>query len=154
MWHRVGWWRAHGIVGPGNKFGAVTQMRYCTPIFNRVNSKYFFRVGLCSHMIHFCRLRGGRAIIRCGRDDDDRVDPSPRNHQWNTCGKYWVSGRDLRAYLRTRGITRIARSSSNEDHAITIWRPRWSAIFFSSWKRIERQISSGRRTLHRAIDCY
>ena len=53
-WKRVGRWRAHGIVGPGNKFGAVTQMRYRTPIFNRIISKYFFRVGLCSHTIHFC----------------------------------------------------------------------------------------------------
>ena len=59
-WQRVGRWRAHGIVGPGNKFRAVTQMRYRTPIFNRVISKYFFCVGLCSHTIHFCRLRGGR----------------------------------------------------------------------------------------------
>ena len=71
------------IVGLGKIVGAVTQMRYRTSIFKRVISKYFFRVGLCSHTIHFCRLRGGRAIVGCGRDDDDRVDPSPRDHQWN-----------------------------------------------------------------------
>ena len=87
-WQRVGRWRAQGIVGPGNKFQAVMQMRFRTPIFNRVISKYFFCVGLCSHTIHFCRLCGSREIVKCGRDDDDRVDPSPRDHQWNTCGKY------------------------------------------------------------------
>ena len=26
-------WRAHGLVGPGKKFGVVTQMRYHAPIF-------------------------------------------------------------------------------------------------------------------------
>ena len=87
-WQRVGRWRADGLVGPSKKFGAVTQMRYCTPVFNRVISKYFFCVGLCSHTIDFCRLRGGRAIVGCGHDDDDRVDTSPRDHQWSTCGKY------------------------------------------------------------------
>ena len=29
-----------GIVGPGKKLGAVTQMRYCAPIFKRVASLY------------------------------------------------------------------------------------------------------------------
>ena len=87
-WQRVGKWRAHGIVGPSKIVGAVTQMCYRTSIFKHVISKYFFRVGLCSHTIHFCRLRGGREIVGCGRDDDNHVDPSPRDHQWNTCGKY------------------------------------------------------------------
>ena len=87
-WQRVGRWRADGIMGLGKIVGAVTQMRYHTLIFKHVIFKYFFRVGLCSHTIHFCRLRGSREIVGCGRDDDDRVDPSPRDHKWNTCEKY------------------------------------------------------------------
>ena len=47
-WHeRVGIWRAHGLVGPGKKFGAVTQMCYCAPIFILTFFIYLFRVGLC-----------------------------------------------------------------------------------------------------------
>ena len=63
-------------------------MRYRAPGFNLVISTVFFHVGLCSHTIVFCRLRGGSAIVGFGQDDDDHVDPSPRDHQWSTCGKY------------------------------------------------------------------
>ena len=34
-------------MGPGKKFGAVTQMRYCAPIFILNLIQNFFRVGLC-----------------------------------------------------------------------------------------------------------
>ena len=60
-------------------------MRYRAPAFKLVISTSFFSVGLCSHMIVFCRLRGGKAIVGFGQDGDDRVDPSPRDHQWSTC---------------------------------------------------------------------
>ena len=106
----VGIWRAHGLVGPGKMIGAVTQLRYTTPIFTHVISTSFFREGLCSHTIVFCRLRGGRAIVGFGQDDDDCVDPSPRDHQWSTCGKYRVSGCNLRAYLKPRGDAWSVRS--------------------------------------------
>ena len=46
---RVGIWRAHGLVGPGKKFGAVTQMRYRTLTFKLNILHVLFRVGLCSH---------------------------------------------------------------------------------------------------------
>ena len=46
---RVGIWRAHGSVGPGKKFGAVTQMRYCAPTFKLNFFRVFFSMGLCSH---------------------------------------------------------------------------------------------------------
>ena len=46
---RVGIWRAHGLVGPGKKFGAVMQMRYRAPTFKLNLFRVFFRVGLCSH---------------------------------------------------------------------------------------------------------
>ena len=48
-----------GIVGPVKKLGAVTQMRYRTPIFKRAEFRIFFRVGLCSHTaLTLCRTRG------------------------------------------------------------------------------------------------
>ena len=47
----VGIWRAHGLVGPGESIGAVTQRRYRSPIFNCVIRLVLFRVGLCSHKI-------------------------------------------------------------------------------------------------------
>ena len=47
-------WRAHGLVGPGKKFGAVTQMRYRAPIFILTIFRYFFRVGQCpTHVLPF-----------------------------------------------------------------------------------------------------
>ena len=55
-------------------------MRYRAPAFNLVISTSLFRVGLCSHTIVFCRLRGGRAIVGFGQDGDDCVDSSPRDH--------------------------------------------------------------------------
>ena len=44
-----------GIVGPGKKLGAVTQMRYRAPIFKRAEFRHFSRVGLCSHTVLACR---------------------------------------------------------------------------------------------------
>ena len=52
-----------GIVGPGSELGALTQMRYCAPIFNLTSLCFFFRVGLCSHMILMCRWRGDRTDV-------------------------------------------------------------------------------------------
>ena len=50
----VGIWRAHGLVGPGKKFGAVTQMRYRASVFNLTFFKNFFCVGLCpTHFLPF-----------------------------------------------------------------------------------------------------
>ena len=44
-----------GIVGPGKKLGAVTQMRYRAPIFKHTSNIYFFCVGLCPTRLTFCR---------------------------------------------------------------------------------------------------
>ena len=86
-WQGVGIWRAHGLVGPGESIGAVTQMRYRDAIFNRIIPFILFRVGLCSHtVLFFCKLRGGSASVGFCQDDDDRMDPSPRDHQCSTCG--------------------------------------------------------------------
>ena len=50
----VGIWRAHGLVGPSKKFGAVTEMRYRAPIFILTIFIYFFRVGRCpTHVLPF-----------------------------------------------------------------------------------------------------
>ena len=43
----VSTWTAHGLVGPGKKFGAVTQMRYRAPIFKLNFIQNLFHVGLC-----------------------------------------------------------------------------------------------------------
>ena len=41
-------------MGPGKKFGAVTQMRYDAPIFILYLIQNFFRVGLCpTHFLPF-----------------------------------------------------------------------------------------------------
>ena len=41
-------------MGPGKKFGAVTQMRYRAPIFILTIFIYFLRVGLCpTHVLPF-----------------------------------------------------------------------------------------------------
>ena len=47
-----------GIVGPGNRGGgAVTQLIYKgAPLFNRVLSHYFLRVGLCSHTVFLLQV--------------------------------------------------------------------------------------------------
>ena len=84
-------------------------MRYHAQVFNLVISSFFFRMGLCSHTIFFCRLRGGSASVGFGQDDDDRVDSSPRDHQWSTCAKWALKSK---AGWATRGWIGIIRSSS------------------------------------------
>ena len=66
-------------------------MRYRAPVFNLVISSFLFYVGLCSHTIFFCRLRGDNISVGFGQDDDDRVDPSPLDHQCSMCEKYRIS---------------------------------------------------------------
>ena len=44
------------------------------------------------------------------------------------------------------GVTRSMDLHQRECRAIAIRRPRWRPIFFSSWRRMERQISIGRTT--------
>ena len=53
MW--VGIWRAHGLVGPCKKFGALTQMRYRALNFKLNILRLLFRVGLCSHMSYLLK---------------------------------------------------------------------------------------------------
>ena len=53
-----------GIVGLGKRVGAVTQLLYtCAPLFNRVFSQYFLRVGLCSHTFFCCRTCGSMGAV-------------------------------------------------------------------------------------------
>ena len=58
--------RAHGLVGPREFIGAVTQMRTAPPKFNRVFLLYFLRVGLCSHTAYLCRTRGRTTSVGFG----------------------------------------------------------------------------------------
>ena len=51
------------------------------PLFKRKISRYFFRVGLCSHTVY---LAGDVDVWRASdltADGYDRVDPSPRDHR-------------------------------------------------------------------------
>ena len=41
-------WRAHGLVGPGYRIGAVKHLRYAAPPYILANFAYFLGVGLCS----------------------------------------------------------------------------------------------------------
>ena len=61
----------------------------------------------------FCRWRGR---IACAGSKRKAWITWTRVHaiiDYTTCRKYWVSGRDLRAYLTTRGRLGIVRSSSS-----------------------------------------
>ena len=49
----AGIWRAHGLVGPGEIIGPVTQMRTAPLPFIRANFFIFLRVGLSSREFYF-----------------------------------------------------------------------------------------------------
>ena len=80
---RVGKWRAHGLVGTGKKFGAVTQMRYRAPRFKHKIFRYFFRVGLCpTHVLPFA---GDVDALRASDSVRTAEIAWTRVHQINTC---------------------------------------------------------------------
>ena len=116
-------------------------MRYRAPPFKLTFSPFFFRVGLCSHTVLMGRRRGRTPRRRMQSDVGDRVDPSPRDWQSGTCVKATLSGRDRRTHRSPCGVTRSMDLHQRECHAIAIGRPRWRPILFSSWRRMERQIS-------------
>ena len=90
---------AHGIVGPGKKFGAVMQMRYRAPIFILNSIQNFLPCGTMSHMfLTFCRRRGHTEGIGFDHDGGDRVDPSPRDRKSSMCVNVILSGRDRKAH--------------------------------------------------------
>ena len=47
----VGNWRAHRLVGPGYRIGAVTHLRYTAPPYILAKFAYFLGVGLCSREV-------------------------------------------------------------------------------------------------------
>ena len=108
-----------GIVGPGKRVGAVTQLLdICAPLFNRALSTILFRVGLCSHGISLLQVTWPHRTSRIQAQGVDRVDPSPRDHRLqHVRKKIRVSGRDQRAYLMTRGCAMNVRSSLRFHHA-------------------------------------
>ena len=109
-----------GIVGPGKRVGAVTQLLdICAPLFNRFISQCFLRVGLCSHTFFCCRTRGGPAGVGFDQDGGDRMDPSPHDLNYNTCAKsdlsevtYLSFGDAWRHNERPIFIGRMTRDSS------------------------------------------
>ena len=116
-------------------------MRYCAPPFKLTFSRFFFRVGQCSHTVLMARRRGRTPRRRMRSDGGDRVDPSPRHRQSGTCVKATLSGRNRRTHCSPRGITRSMDLHQRECRVIAIGQPRWRPILFSSWRRMERQIS-------------
>ena len=57
-------------------------------------------------------------------DGYDRVDPSPRDHQSNTCANTHLSDVDRKAHRSPRGDRRRAYLHQPSDRAIAIQRPR------------------------------
>ena len=55
------------------------------PLINRVLSHHFLRVGLCPTRLTFCKRRGRAVGVGFQQDGENRVDPSPRDHQYSTC---------------------------------------------------------------------
>ena len=117
----VGIWRAHGLVGPGKKFGAVTQMRYRAPIFKLTKHRYFFRVGLCpTHVLPFAGdvdARRASDSVKTAEITWTRVHAIIKS---GTCAKYILRDGDQKAYLTPRGDTRNAYLHQREGRAIAI----------------------------------
>ena len=68
-----------------------------------------------------CRTRGGTTGVRSGRlrsQGVDRVDLSPRDRIYNTCGKLKLSGRDRRDTRSPRVSPRAPDLSSRGDHQV------------------------------------
>ena len=53
-------WRAHVLVGPGYRIGAVIHLRYDAPAYILANFAYFLGVGLCS-----CEVSSLQDTWRC-----------------------------------------------------------------------------------------
>ena len=84
---------------------------------------------------YLCRMRGSTTGVGFDQDGGDRVDPSPRDHQSNTCANAHLSGVDRKAHRSPRGDRR-AYLHQPSDRAIAIQRPREVGFlpFFFFWK--------------------
>ena len=88
---RVGEWRAHGLVGPGYRIGAVTHLRYAAPPYIIAKSAYFLRCGTIfprSLLLQVTWMNHRRWLRSL---NVDRVDPSPRDLHQSTCSKKIIS---------------------------------------------------------------
>ena len=108
-------------VGPGKKFGAVTQMRYRAPIYKHTMMRYFFRVGLCpKHVLPFAGdvdARRESDSVRTAEIAWTRVHAIIKS---DTCAKYNLNDGDRQAYLTPHGDTRNVYLHPREDRAIAI----------------------------------
>ena len=91
----------------------------------------------------FCRTRGGARSVGFGQNGGDHVDPSPRDHQIQHVLKFSPKKSDQRAYLVTRGITRVVRSPSKGEHRVKLY-----------VRQIVIKSSDGPPTLHRTVDVF
>ena len=100
----------------------------------------FLRVGLCSHTVFFCRPRGRTAGVGSDHDGWDPVDPSPRDRQIKHVLKYIVSEKIARLTFRHVDTSWASDLRWDEDHVISIGRPRDRAIeaIQSTWVAIWR----------------
>ena len=83
---------------------------------------------------YLCRTRGSTAGVGFDQDGGDRVDPSPRDHQSNTCANAHLSGVDRKAHRSPRGDRRRAYLHQPSDRAIAIQRPREVGFLPFFWK--------------------
>ena len=79
----------------------------------------FFVWDYVPHVSYLCRMRGGPGNFGCDMDDEDRMDPSPRDHQITTWAKSDLSERTYLSFgdawshkERPIFIERMTRDSS------------------------------------------
>ena len=76
-------WRAHGYSGAlvreggGNTFNPSLSPSYLTAWFSHIFSVWDY----IPHGSYLCRKRSSPPDVGCDLDGEDRVDPSPRDHQ-------------------------------------------------------------------------
>ena len=83
---------------------------------------------------YLCRTRGSTTGVGFDQDGGDRVDPSPRDHQSNTCANAHLSGVDRKAHRSPRDDRRRAYLHQPSDRAIAIQRPREVGFLPFLWK--------------------
>ena len=121
-----GSWRAHGYSGALVRGGgAITQLTHnCAPLFNRLFSQHFLRVGLCP--TRFLPVqdawRPTERQMRSGRRRSHGPE-STRSSNHHVC-KRGDTCDTQKAYLTPRDDTGIAYLHQHEGRAIFITRPR------------------------------
>ena len=88
------------------------------------------------HISYLCRMRGGPVDVGSDQDGEDRVDPSPRDHQITTCTKSDLSER---TYLS------FGDAWSHKEHPIFIGRMTRDSSRIHDCEDLHQRISSDNR---------